>query len=126
MADARADRIAHRTRHPKWKNHPLRIEMLECINCDACLQHCPPEFGAIFLHGPDVVIIPELCSGCDKCLPACPVHCIHPFPEWEAKGSPAQWWQQAEGAADPYRTADGRPQTPPATPASETAARRPG
>ncbi len=63
---------------------PLRIEMLECINCDACLRHCPPQFGAIFNHGTDVIIIPELCSGCDKCLPACPVNCIYPFPEWEA------------------------------------------
>ena len=62
--------------------------MSECINCDACLRHCPPQFGAIFNHGPDVVIIPELCSGCDKCLPACPVNCIYPFPEWEQAGLP--------------------------------------
>ena len=86
MAATRADRIAERARNEKWKNPPLRIEMLECINCDACLRHCPPQFGAIFNHGPDVVIIPELCSGCDKCLPACPVNCIYPFPEWEAAG----------------------------------------
>ena len=72
----------------------VRIEMLECINCDACLRHCPPHFGAIFNHGPDVVIIPELCSGCDKCLPACPVNCIYPFPDWEERGSPAEWWDE--------------------------------
>ena len=42
----------------------------------------PAQFGAIFNHGVDVVIVPELCSGCDKCLPACPVDCIYPDPEW--------------------------------------------
>ena len=47
---------------------------------------CPPQFGAIFNHGPEGIIIPELCSGCDKCLPACPVNCIYPFPEWETTG----------------------------------------
>ena len=79
-----------RQRNPKWRNAPVRIEMSECINCDACLRHCPPQFGAIFNHGPDVVIVPELCSGCDKCLPACPVNCIYPFPEWETAGAPVR------------------------------------
>ena len=102
MAGTRPDRITERSRNEKWKNAPLRIEMLECINCDACLRHCPPQFGAIFNHGPDVVIIPELCSGCDKCLPVCPVNCIYPFDEWETKGSPAQWWDEAAGPNDPY------------------------
>jgi electron transport complex protein RnfB len=73
---ARGERIAERLREGKWQHPPLRIEMLECINCDACLRHCPPQFGAIFNHGADVIIIPELCSGCDQCLPACPVNCI--------------------------------------------------
>src|SRR5579862_9459805 len=54
--------------------------MAECINCDACLRHCPPQLGAIFNHGIDVIIIPELCSGCDKCLDPCPVDCIYPDP----------------------------------------------
>ena len=58
--------MAERRRNPKWQNPPLRIEMAECINCDACLRHCPPQFGAIFNHGPDVVILPELCSGCEE------------------------------------------------------------
>ncbi len=102
MAATRDDRIAHRARNEKWKNPPLRIEMLECINCDACLRHCPPQFGAIFNHGPDVVIIPELCSGCDKCLPACPVNCIYPFDDWQSTGSPTEWWDEAGGADDPY------------------------
>jgi electron transport complex protein RnfB len=102
MGATRGERIAERTRNPKWKNAPVRIEMLECINCDACLRHCPPHFGAIFNHGPDVVIIPELCSGCDKCLPACPVNCIYPFPDWETTGAPAQWWDEALGPNDPY------------------------
>lgn len=95
MGATRAERLVDRSRNPKWKKPPLRIEMLECINCDKCLQYCPPQFGAIFNHGLDVVIIPELCSGCDKCLPACPVDCIHPFPDWEATGYPAEWWDTA-------------------------------
>jgi electron transport complex protein RnfB len=79
-----------------------RIEMLECINCDACLRACPTQFGAIFNHGADVVILPELCSGCDKCLPACPVNCIYPFPEWEATGVPDEWWEEPLSSNDPY------------------------
>jgi electron transport complex protein RnfB len=59
----RLERIETHERNPKWKNVPLRIEMSECINCDACLRHCPTQFGAIFNHGADVVIVPELCSG---------------------------------------------------------------
>ncbi|HAN36249.1 MAG TPA: 4Fe-4S ferredoxin, partial [Acidimicrobiaceae bacterium] len=34
-AGSRADRITERARNEKWKNPPLYIEMLECINCDA-------------------------------------------------------------------------------------------
>jgi Na+-translocating ferredoxin:NAD+ oxidoreductase subunit B len=74
--------------------------MSMCINCDACLRQCPPQFGAIFNHGADVVIIPELCSGCDKCLPACPVDCIVPDPDW--RPAPAEWWALAGGPQDPY------------------------
>jgi Na+-translocating ferredoxin:NAD+ oxidoreductase subunit B len=102
MSAARTDRIVSRTRSPKWQNDPLRIEMLECINCDACLRACPPQFGAIFNHGPDVIIIPELCSGCDKCLPACPVNCIYPFPEWQATDVPGDWWEEPLTDNDPY------------------------
>ena len=80
---------------------PLRIEMLECINCDACLRHCPPTFGAIFNHGPDVIIVPELCSGCDKCLPACPVDCIYPDPDWTP--APDGWWELPLSRLDPYK-----------------------
>ena len=100
---SRVERVETRTRNPKWKNHPLRIEMSECINCDACLRHCPTQFGAIFNHGVDVVIIPELCSGCDKCLDPCPVDCIYPFPEWEQAGYPAEWWAEPLSANDPYK-----------------------
>lgn len=102
MAATRSERISERTRNPKWKNVPLRIEMLECINCDACLRHCPPHFGAIFNVGPDVVIIPELCSGCDKCLPACPVNCIYPDPTWETQDVPEEWWLEPASENDPY------------------------
>jgi electron transport complex protein RnfB len=97
---SRDERIHTRARNPKWRNVPLRIEMSECINCDACLRHCPSQFGAIFNHGPDVVIISELCSGCDKCLPACPVDCIYPDPSW--KPSPDAWWTLPNSARDPY------------------------
>ena len=102
MAQTRDERIDTRTRNEKWLNVPLRIEMLECINCDACLRHCPPTFGAIFNHGPDVIIIPELCSGCDKCLPACPVDCIYPDPDWRSEPVPDDWWDEPGGHDDPY------------------------
>ncbi len=98
-ATNRAERLEHQERNPKWKSPPLRIEMAECINCDACLRHCPTQFGAIFNHGIDVVIIPELCSGCDKCLPACPVDCIYPDPEWSP--APTDWWDEP-ATDDPY------------------------
>ena len=81
-ATTRSERIAARERNPKWQNPPLLIDMSICINCDTCIRHCPPQFGAIFNHGMDVIIIPELCSGCDKCLDPCPVDCIYPDPDW--------------------------------------------
>ncbi len=85
-------RIETRERNPVWKNPPMMIDMMECINCDACLRACPKPLGAIFNHSIDVVIIPELCSGCDKCLPVCPVDCIHPDPNWNP--APDDWWQE--------------------------------
>jgi Na+-translocating ferredoxin:NAD+ oxidoreductase subunit B len=98
----RAARIGTRERNPKWKNPAFRIDMSTCINCDTCLRHCPPHFGAIFNHGLDVIIIPELCSGCGKCLPpVCPVDCIvldsNPDP------TPAEWWDYPLSSEDPYR-----------------------
>ena len=101
MAGTRPDRITERSRNEKWKNAPLRIEMLECINCDACLRHCPPQFGAIFNHGIDVIIIPELCSGCGKCLDPCPVDCIYEDPDWTKP--PADWWEEPGSPLDPYK-----------------------
>ena len=56
-ASNRAHRLEAHERNPKWQNAPLRIEMAECINCDTCIRHCPPQFGAIFNHGIDVVIL---------------------------------------------------------------------
>lgn len=100
MTASREQRIDTRERNEKWQNDPLRIEMLECINCDACLRACPPHFGAIFNHGADVVIIPELCSGCDKCVPACPVDCIYPDPTPAA--TPDDWWTLPRSDDDPY------------------------
>jgi Na+-translocating ferredoxin:NAD+ oxidoreductase subunit B len=100
-AVTREERIEFRERNAKWKLPALRIEMAECINCDTCIRHCPDQFGAIFNHGIDVIIIPELCSGCEKCLPpVCPVDCIVPDPEW----SPAadEWWAEPT-RDDPYR-----------------------
>lgn len=102
MTATRDARIEERARNDKWRNPPLRIEMLECINCDACLRHCPPHFGAIFNHGADVVILPELCSGCDKCLPACPVDCIYPDPDWDPADIPDDWWRLPHSVDDPY------------------------
>lgn len=104
----RAGRIAARSRHPRWRPPPVRIDMARCINCDACLRHCPPQFGAIFNHGIDVIILPELCSGCGKCLPPiCPVDCIVVDPHWTP--SPEDWWAHPLGPDDPYAAGDGRP-----------------
>jgi electron transport complex protein RnfB len=100
VSPGRAERLTTHERKATWKPDPLRIEMSECINCDACLRHCPPHFGAIFNHGADVIIIPELCSGCDKCLPVCPVDCIYPDPDWTP--APPEWWAEPE-LDDPYR-----------------------
>jgi Na+-translocating ferredoxin:NAD+ oxidoreductase subunit B len=99
-ATNRAERLESRERNPKWKLPPLKIDMSICINCDACLRHCPPQFGAIFNHGIDVIIIPELCSGCDKCLDPCPVDCIHPDPEWQP--ATEDWWSEPL-TADHYK-----------------------
>lgn len=99
----RADRLANRERNPKWQNEALWIDMDICINCDTCIRHCPPHFGAIFNHGMDVVIIPELCSGCLKCVDPCPVDCIHPLSEGPGEDfeTPLDWWE-APAEDDPY------------------------
>src|SRR5438445_8683385 len=102
-AASRVERLDSRERNPKWKNLPLRIEMAECINCDTCIRHCPPQFGAIFNHGIDVIILPELCSGCGKCLPpVCPVDCIVEDASWSE--SPADWWEYPGRKHDPYKS----------------------
>lgn len=78
----RSTRIATRSRHDGWRQPPRRIETSECITCDTCLRSCPPEFGAIFDRGLDVVIVPELCSGCPSCVLVCPVDCIYVDEDW--------------------------------------------
>jgi Na+-translocating ferredoxin:NAD+ oxidoreductase subunit B len=99
---SRKERIAARERNPKWRNPALRIDMSTCINCDTCLRHCPPHFGAIFNFGLDVIIVPELCSGCGKCLPpVCPVDCIVEDPTPEP--TPEDWWALPLSDDDPYR-----------------------
>lgn len=87
LADAeRSDRIAMRSRSESWRKPPRRIESSECIVCDTCVRNCPPEFGAIFDLGLDVVIIPELCSGCPVCVLVCPVDCIYVDDDWSPTG----------------------------------------
>ena len=83
-ASGRPERLATRSRSETWKKPPRRIEVSECITCDLCLRSCPPEFGAIFDRGLDVVIVPELCSGCPVCVMVCPVDCIYVDNEWSA------------------------------------------
>lgn len=83
----RAELIATRSRNPAWKKPPRRIESSECITCDSCLRSCPPEFGAIFDRGLDVVIVPELCSGCPSCVLICPVDCIYLDEDWTPTGN---------------------------------------
>lgn len=96
----RTQRLAARQRHPHWHRAPVAIEILECINCDRCLDHCPPQFGAIVKVDLDVVIVPELCSGCDLCLPSCPVDCIRPDPDWQQRTTPEPWWAAAARRGD--------------------------
>lgn len=79
----RSGRIAARSRSETWKKPPRRIESSECITCDSCVRSCPPEFGAIFDRGLDVIIVPELCSGCPICVTVCPVDCIYVDEEWD-------------------------------------------
>jgi Na+-translocating ferredoxin:NAD+ oxidoreductase subunit B len=97
----RTERIDNRVRNEKWQQPALRIDMSTCINCDTCLRHCPPQFGAIFNFGLDVVIISELCSGCGKCLPpVCPVDCI--VVDESPAPTPQEWWALPRSADDPY------------------------
>lgn len=90
----RSERIVLRTRSEIWKKPPRRIEASECIGCDTCLRNCPPEFGAIFDRGLDVIIIPELCSGCPVCVMVCPVDCIYLDEEWVATDN--DFWNHVE------------------------------
>ena len=90
----RDDRIAQRDRSETWKKPPRRIEASECITCDTCVRNCPPEFGAIFDRGLDVIIIPELCSGCPVCVMVCPVDCIYVDEEWT--GTDPDMWNHIE------------------------------
>ncbi|GAA4224437.1 hypothetical protein GCM10022254_03860 [Actinomadura meridiana] len=83
---ARSTRIESRSRSEVWRKPPRRIEPSECIQCDMCVRNCPPEFGAIFDRGLDVVIVPELCSGCPVCVLVCPVDCIYVDAEWAPTG----------------------------------------
>ncbi|TMR02609.1 4Fe-4S ferredoxin [Actinomadura soli] len=94
---ARADRTARietRSRGGAWRKPPRRIESSECITCDSCVRGCPPEFGAIFDRGLDVVIVPELCSGCPACVLVCPVDCIYVDEEWTPTGG--DLWSHVE------------------------------
>ncbi|MFJ9821223.1 4Fe-4S dicluster-binding protein [Streptomyces sp. NPDC101151] len=101
VSTGRDDRIAERSRNENWKKPPRRIETSECITCDLCLRNCPSEFGAIFNHGLDVVIVPELCSGCPVCVMVCPVDCIYVDEHWSPTED--QMWDHiaptAEGGA---------------------------
>src|SRR5690242_2770319 len=90
----RTERIAQQSRTESWKKPPRRIEPSECITCDICVRSCPPEFGAIFDRGLDVVIVPELCSGCPVCVMVCPVDCIYVDEEWSPTDN--EMWNYVE------------------------------
>ncbi|MBB5917422.1 electron transport complex protein RnfB [Nocardia transvalensis] len=96
----RHDRITTRGRNEAWRKPPRRIEASECITCDSCLRGCPPEFGAIFNRGLDVVIVPELCSGCPSCVLVCPVDCIYVDEDWESTGN--DMWSLVAPAVEEY------------------------
>ncbi|MFB6848998.1 ferredoxin family protein [Streptomyces sp. NPDC056373] len=107
----RAERTDQRQRPAQWRLPPLRIEQSECISCDACVEACPSQFGAVFNLGHMMAIVPELCSGCGKCLPpVCPVDCIYPDEEWTP--APDDWWTRPFGPEDPYVTEDGTRRPP--------------
>ena len=95
---ARNERIETRSRSTTWKKPPRRIERSECITCDSCLRSCPPEFGAIFDVGLDVVIVPELCSGCPSCVLVCPVDCIYVDEDWTPTSN--ELWSHIELTAE--------------------------
>jgi electron transport complex protein RnfB len=94
----RDERITTRSRNAAWRKPPRRIEPSECITCDTCVRNCPPEFGAIFDRGLDVVIVPELCSGCPVCVLVCPVDCIYVDEDWERTGN--DMWNHIELTAE--------------------------
>jgi Na+-translocating ferredoxin:NAD+ oxidoreductase subunit B len=94
LPNGREGRIRTRSRNESWRKPPRRIEPSECITCDTCLRHCPPEFGAIFDRGLDVVIVPELCSGCPSCVLVCPVDCIYVDHDWSPTDN--EMWNYVE------------------------------
>ncbi|MEH1127375.1 ATP-binding protein [Micromonospora sp. CPCC 206061] len=94
----RSERIDTRARDASWRKPPRRIEKSECITCDTCVRSCPPEFGAIFDRGLDVVIVPELCSGCPVCVLVCPVDCIYVDEDWSPTGNDT--WTHIELTAE--------------------------
>jgi electron transport complex protein RnfB len=94
----RTERVATRSRSDTWKKPARRIEPSECIACDMCVRSCPPEFGAIFDLGLDVVIVPELCSGCPVCVMVCPVDCIYVDEQWAP--TEAQMWDHIDLTAE--------------------------
>jgi electron transport complex protein RnfB len=100
----RAQRIATRSRTESWKKPPRRIESSECITCDSCVRNCPPEFGAIFDRGLDVVIVPELCVGCPVCVMVCPVDCIYVDENWSPTDT--EMWTHVELTAEPVAARD--------------------
>ncbi|MGP4014931.1 indolepyruvate ferredoxin oxidoreductase subunit alpha [Saccharopolyspora sp. 5N708] len=107
----RGQRVADRERPRQWRKPPLRIEQSECISCDACVEACPSQFGAVFNLGDGMAILPELCSGCGQCLPpVCPVDCIYPDEDWSP--APEQWWREPFSPHDPYVLADGSKRPP--------------
>ena len=97
----RLERIEAHERNPKWKNPPLRIEMSECINCDACLRHCPTQFGAIFNHGADVVIVPSCAAAATSACPRARSTASIPIPSGARRRS--EWWSLPLSKLDPYK-----------------------
>ena len=102
MSDPRGRpaRITTHSRHSQWHLPPVRIDVSRCVECSACVQSCPPAFGAVFVFDGKYHVVAELCSGCGKCVEECPVQCIQEM--GEPRTTADERWRRVGTVDDPY------------------------